>query len=71
MKSIPLVDLGSEHEVVAAEVQEAWRRVPDASAGPQVGESGREYAEFVGVRHCVGVANSTDAIINSAEVSTL
>lgn len=65
MKPIPLVDLHSQHEVVAAEVWEGWQRVLDATAfigGPQVGEFEREYAAFVGVRHCVGVANGTDAI---------
>src|SRR5258705_8663665 len=30
--------------------------------GPEVEAFEREFAEFVGVRHCVGVANGTDAL---------
>jgi dTDP-4-amino-4,6-dideoxygalactose transaminase len=65
MKPIPLVDLSSQHAAVAADVSEGWHRVVTANAfidGPQVGEFEREYAAFVGTRHCVGVANGTDAI---------
>ena len=65
MNPIPLVDLSSQHATVAAEVLEGWHRVLDATAfigGPQVGEFEREYAAFIGIRHCVGMANGTDAI---------
>ena len=65
MTSIPLVDLAAQHEAVAAEVAEGWREVLGRTAfigGPQVAAFEREYAEFSGVRHCVGVANGTDAI---------
>jgi dTDP-4-amino-4,6-dideoxygalactose transaminase len=65
VKPIPLVDLESQHEAVAAEISEGWRQVIDTTAfigGPQVGEFEQHYAEFIGTRHCVGVANGTDAI---------
>ena len=65
MSSIPLVDLSAQHAAVADEVAEGWREVLARTAfigGPQVAAFEREYAAFVGVPHCVGVANGTDAI---------
>ena len=65
MNRIPLVDLAAQHEAVAAEVAEGWQEVLSKTAfigGPQTAAFERQYAEFSGVRHCVGVANGTDAI---------
>ena len=65
MTSIPLVDLSAQHAAVADEVAEGWREVLARTAfigGPQVAAFEREYAEFIGVPHCVGMANGTDAI---------
>ena len=62
---IPLVDLGAQHAAVADEVAEGWREVLARTAfigGPQVAEFERDYAAFIGVPHCAGVANGTDAI---------
>jgi dTDP-4-amino-4,6-dideoxygalactose transaminase len=63
--SIPLVDLSAQHAAVAEEVADGWREVLARTAfigGPQVAAFEREYAEFIGVPHCVAVANGTDAI---------
>jgi dTDP-4-amino-4,6-dideoxygalactose transaminase len=65
LTSIPLVDLKSQHEAVADEVAEGWREVLARTAfigGPHVAAFEREYAEFIGVPHCVGMGNGTDAI---------
>ena len=65
MTSIPLVDLGAQHAAVAEEVAEGWRQVLAKTsfiAGPQVAAFESEYAAFTGARHCVGMANGTDAI---------
>ena len=65
MTSIPLVDLAAQHAAVADEVAEGWRQVLAQTAfiaGPQVAAFESEYAAFVGTRHCVGMANGTDAI---------
>lgn len=62
---VPLVDLGLQHAQVAAEVALGFDEVLASGAyvgGPQVGLFEREYAEFLGVRHCVAVGNGTDAI---------
>jgi dTDP-4-amino-4,6-dideoxygalactose transaminase len=63
--SIPLVDLGVQHAAVADEIAEGWREVLARTsfiAGPQVAMFESEYAAFIGTRHCVGMANGTDAI---------
>ena len=65
MGSIPLVNLSAQHEAVAAEVAEGWQEVLDQTTfigGAPARAFEREYAEFSGVQHCVGVANGTDAI---------
>jgi dTDP-4-amino-4,6-dideoxygalactose transaminase len=62
---VPLVDLEAQHAAVAGEVAAGWQEVLARTAfvgGPQVAAFEREYADFSGVRHCIGVANGTDAI---------
>lgn len=63
--SIPLVDLAAQHAAVAEEIAEGWRHVlawTSFIAGPQVASFESQYAAFIGTRHCVGMANGTDAI---------
>ena len=65
MSNVPLVDLGEQHRQVAAEVAAGFEEVMASTAfvlGEQVAEFEREYAQFSGVEHCVGVANGTDAL---------
>jgi len=65
MTSIPLVDLRAQHAAVASEVAAGWEQVLAQTGfidGPQVAAFESEYAAFIGTRHCVGVANGTDAI---------
>lgn len=62
---IPLVDLQAAHAEVAEEVDAGFKRVLANTAfvgGEEVAAFEREYAEFSGVAHCVGVANGTDAV---------
>jgi dTDP-4-amino-4,6-dideoxygalactose transaminase len=62
---IPLVDLPAQHAAVAEEVARGWEQVFAQSAfisGPQVAAFEQEFAAFAQTRHCVGVANGTDAI---------
>jgi dTDP-4-amino-4,6-dideoxygalactose transaminase len=63
--SIPLVDLKAAHAAVAEEVAEGWRHVLAETSfigGSQVAAFESEYAAYIGTRHCVGLANGTDAI---------
>jgi dTDP-4-amino-4,6-dideoxygalactose transaminase len=62
---IPLVDLAAQHAAVADEVATGWQDVLANTAfigGPQVSAFEAEYASFTMSRHCIGVANGTDAI---------
>jgi len=62
---IPLVDLGAQRDEVAEEVAAGWAAVLERTAfvgGPQVAAFEAEYAGFIGVGHCIGVGNGTDAI---------
>ncbi len=64
MTSMPLVDLSAQRAAVADEVAESWRDVLPRTTfigGPQIASFESEYAAFIGVSHCVGVANGTDA----------
>ncbi|WP_136610016.1 DegT/DnrJ/EryC1/StrS family aminotransferase [Sinomonas albida] len=62
---VPFVDLAAQQREVSADVVPEVVRVLDTGAfigGPDVEAFEREYAEFVGVRACIGVANGTDAL---------
>ena len=62
---VPFVDLASQHAEIAAEVQGGIASVFSSTAfvdGPPVADFERQYAEFVGVENCIGVANGTDAL---------
>jgi dTDP-4-amino-4,6-dideoxygalactose transaminase len=63
--TVPLVDLAAQHRQVADEVAAGWADVLAQTAfvgGPQVAAFEREYADYLGVPHCVGVGNGTDAL---------
>jgi dTDP-4-amino-4,6-dideoxygalactose transaminase len=62
---VPLVDLAWQHEQIAHEVEEGWKRVLAETAfvgGPAVAAFEQEFARYCGVGECVGLANGTDAI---------
>ncbi len=63
--AIPLVDLKWQHLQVEAEVREGFDAVLERTAfilGPAVSDFEAEYAAFSGAKHCIGVANGTDAL---------
>src|SRR5262245_22881779 len=63
--TIPLVDLSVQHAQIAEEVEEGFAEVLSAGdfiGGKAVAAFEQEYAEFVGARSCIGVANGTDAL---------
>lgn len=62
---VPLVDLAWQHSEIAAEVENGLRKVLEETSfihGPQVAEFETAFADFIGVRHCVGVGSGTDAL---------
>ena len=65
VSNVPLVDLGWQQREIADEVATGFARVLDDTSfigGRDVAEFETAFAEFVGVDHCVGVANGTDAL---------
>jgi dTDP-4-amino-4,6-dideoxygalactose transaminase len=65
MNRVPLVDLLVQHVQIAEEVENGFVDVllaGDFIGGKAVSAFEQEYAEFAGVRSCVGMANGTDAL---------
>lgn len=63
--SIPLVDLKAQYRAIQSEIDDAIKSVINDSAfirGKYVEEFEKAYAAKYGVKHCIGVANGTDAI---------
>ena len=66
MTNITPIDLVAERALVGAEVSAAVQRVLDSGRyvlGPEVEALEAEFAALCGVRHGVGVASGTDALI--------
>ncbi|MBT8103286.1 MAG: DegT/DnrJ/EryC1/StrS family aminotransferase [Gammaproteobacteria bacterium] len=62
---IPLVDLRAQYHAIKPEMDAAINEVLEETAfigGRRVAEFAQEFAELIGVEHCVPVANGTDAI---------
>lgn len=62
---VAFVDLAAMHDEVAAEIADGFSRVLRSCAfagGPDIGLFEQEFAAASAMRHCVGVANGTDAI---------
>jgi len=65
MNTVPLVDLAWQDHAIATTVAAGWADVIATGAftnGPDVAAFESEYAAFLGVAHCIGVSNGTDAI---------
>lgn len=65
MLKIPLVDLGLQHKLIKTEIDNAIQTVINESAfyqGRHVREFERNFANTMNVKHCVAVANCTDAL---------
>jgi dTDP-4-amino-4,6-dideoxygalactose transaminase len=63
---IPVFDLQRQTESIRSELDEAIGRVLSSGwyvLGEEVTAFEREFAEWVGVEHCVSVGNGTDAIV--------
>lgn len=63
--SVPYLDLGAAVEELGSELDAAWSRVRNRGnyiLGEEVSAFESEFADFCGVRHCVGVGNGFDAV---------
>jgi dTDP-4-amino-4,6-dideoxygalactose transaminase len=62
---IPFVDLKAQYNSIKDDIDEAIRNVIDETAfigGPSIKAFEQKFAALLGVKHCIGVANGTDAI---------
>ncbi|EFK11550.1 putative pleiotropic regulatory protein DegT [delta proteobacterium NaphS2] len=62
---IPLVDLKAQYNTIKTDIDDAIQAVIDETAfikGKHVERFEKSYAEKHGTKHCIGVANGTDAI---------
>ena len=68
-KSLPkieFIDLGAQRRRIGVRMDQAILRVVDHGKyimGPEVAELEKKLAAFCGAKHCVGVANGTDALL--------
>src|ERR1700730_4260568 len=65
MKRIKLVDLAAQNAEIRAEVDAALietHRNTSYIGGPQVEAFQREFAQYLGVSHVIGVSSGTDAL---------
>lgn len=65
MTEVPFLDVRASYEELSEELDAAYSRVMRSGAyvlGEEVEAFETEWAEFCGVRHCVGVGNGLDAL---------
>jgi dTDP-4-amino-4,6-dideoxygalactose transaminase len=63
--SIPLVDLRAQYDPLAAEIREAWDQILDGMRlflGPNVQALEREFGDYCGTSHAIGVSDGTAAL---------
>lgn len=64
--AIPMLDLDAQHRPIRAELRAAMDDVIDKQAfilGPQVAEFEADMARYLGVKHAIGCANGSDALV--------
>jgi dTDP-4-amino-4,6-dideoxygalactose transaminase len=62
---IPLVDLRAQYEPIKAEIHQAWDEILDSMRlflGPNVQAFEKEFAEYCGAGHAIGVSDGTNAL---------
>lgn len=62
---VPFIDLSAQQAEITDEVVPVWRAQFASAAfigGPEVAGFEREFADYIGVEHVVGVSNGTDAL---------
>jgi len=71
---IPLVDLVAQYHSIQAEVDAAVQRVLESGhfiLGPEVSALEEEVSAYLGVKHAVGVASGTDALVLALRASDI
>jgi len=63
---VPLLDLSAQNKPLDSKLKAAFERVLDSNGfilGPEVEAFEREIADFLGVKHTLGVSSGTDALL--------
>lgn len=63
---VPFLDLKKQYQSIKPEIDEAIQRILETTSfikGKPVFDFEQAFAQYVGVKHCIGVANGTDALI--------
>ncbi len=63
--SVPFLDLKAQYDELRDELDQAYRRVMDSGwyiLSDEVRAFEQEFAEYLGVKHCVGVGNGLEAL---------
>lgn len=71
LQRIELVDLKAQIDAMRGEIDDAIHQVLDTCAfigGQQINQFEREFAQYIGAKHCIGVGNGTDALFISLKV---
>jgi dTDP-4-amino-4,6-dideoxygalactose transaminase len=66
ISSVPLIDLSRTHAPLEAELKAAFERVLHANSyimGPEVSQFEAACAEYLGVKHAIGVSSGSDALL--------
>ena len=70
---INLLDLQAQYKTIKEEIDNAIHQVLDSSVyilGPNVKKLENSIAEYTGVKHGIGVANGTDALLLALDWNT-
>ena len=62
---VPFLDLATMHRELADELVAATRVAIESArfiGGPEVEQFEREFAQYCGTKHCIGVGSGTDAV---------
>lgn len=76
MKTVPFLDLKTLYLEIKEELDTTWSRVMESGwyiLGSELEAFEREFADFCGVKHCIGVGNGLDAlhlILRAMEIGT-
>lgn len=60
------IDLDKQYQLVKTDINERIQKVLEHGQyimGPELSELETNLAQYVGVKHCAGVANGTDALL--------
>lgn len=63
--TVPFVDLKAQYHSIKSEIDRAIAQVIENTAfikSPYIAEFERSFASYLGIKHCIGCANGTDAI---------